>query len=38
MQTAKKRRLGIFPETVLFCLYQSEHFTAKPPLKKQVFV
>ena len=32
------RRLGITPKTALFVVDQSEHFTAKPPLKKYVFV
>ena len=33
-----KRRLGTNPIRRFLIWYQSEHFTAKPPAKKQVFV
>ena len=33
-----KRRLGTNPRRRFLLWYQIEHFTAKPPAKKQVFV
>lgn len=33
-----KRRLGTNPRRRFLIWYQSGHFTAKPPAKKQVFV